>query len=67
MTVDEFHAADEALLTSTSICVLPIVECDGQPIGSGQPGPIYRRLLAAWSDLVGVNIAEQARRFADRT
>ena len=64
LTVDELRTADEAMLASTSICVLPIVECDGQPIGSGQPGPIYRRLLAAWSELVGVDIAEQARRFA---
>jgi branched-chain amino acid aminotransferase len=67
LTVEELHTANEAMLASTSICLLPIVECDGQPIGEGIPGPIYRRLLAAWSDLVGVNIAEQARRFASRT
>ena len=37
--VDEFCAAEEALLASTSICILPIVECNGKPIGNGQPGP----------------------------
>ena len=57
LRVDEFTAAQEALLTSTSICVLPIVACDGKPIGNGVPGPIYRRLLAAWSQLVGVDVA----------
>lgn len=67
LTVPEFHSSDEAMLTSTSICMLPIVECDGKPIGSGQPGPVYRRLLAAWSEFVGVDVAEQARRFANRT
>ena len=67
LTVEELRTADEAMLASTSICVLPIVECDGQPIGDGKPGPIYRQLLAAWSELVGVDIAEQARRFASRT
>lgn len=67
LTVSEFCAADEAMLTSTSICMLPIVECDGRPIGNGRPGPIYRRLLTAWSEFVGVDVAEQARRFANRT
>ncbi len=66
LAVEEFRSAEEAMLTSTSICLLPIAQCDGRPIGSGQPGPIYRRLLAAWSDLVGVDIADQARRCAAR-
>jgi branched-subunit amino acid aminotransferase/4-amino-4-deoxychorismate lyase len=66
MSVDDFRSADEAMLTSTSVCLLPIVECDGKPIGDGQPGPMYRRLLAAWSDLVGVDVADQARRFSTR-
>lgn len=66
VTVDELRAADEALLTSTSICALPIVECNGRPLGAGRPGPAYRKLLAAWNDLVGLDIAAQARRFATR-
>jgi branched-subunit amino acid aminotransferase/4-amino-4-deoxychorismate lyase len=66
LSVAELHAADEAMLTSTSICVLPIVECDGRAVGSGKPGPIYRRLLTAWSELVGLDVAEQARRLANR-
>jgi branched-subunit amino acid aminotransferase/4-amino-4-deoxychorismate lyase len=66
VSVEEFTTADEALLASTSVCLLPIVECDGQPIGNGTPGPVFRRLLAAWSTLVGVDVAEQARRCAKR-
>jgi branched-subunit amino acid aminotransferase/4-amino-4-deoxychorismate lyase len=66
LTVDEFCSADEALLTSTSICALPIVECNGQPIADSKPGPIYRRLLSAWNDLVGLDIAEQARQYGPR-
>jgi branched-subunit amino acid aminotransferase/4-amino-4-deoxychorismate lyase len=62
----EFRSADEALLASTSVCVLPVVECDGQSIGDGKPGQMYRRLLSAWSEQVGVNIADQARRYAGR-
>lgn len=66
LTVDEFRTADEALLTSTSVCLLPIVACDGAAIGAGVPGSVFRRLLAAWSELVGLAVADQARRFANR-
>ena len=43
-TVAEALAAREAILTSASNFVLPIVKIDGQPIGDGTPGPIARRL-----------------------
>jgi len=43
-TVDEALAASEAILTSASNFVLPVVTIDGQPIGDGKPGPITRRL-----------------------
>jgi branched-subunit amino acid aminotransferase/4-amino-4-deoxychorismate lyase len=66
LTVDEVASADEAMLTSTSPCLLPVVRMNGRPIGSGAPGDIFRRLLAAWSELVGVDIQTQAQRFARR-
>jgi D-alanine transaminase len=43
-TVAEALAANEAILTSASNFVLPVVTIDGQPIGDGKPGPIARRL-----------------------
>jgi branched-chain amino acid aminotransferase len=67
LSVEDFRTSDEALLTSTSICLLPVVECDGQPIRTGKPGPIYQRLLAAWGNLVGLDVAAQAKRFANRS
>ena len=60
-------AADEVFLTSTSVCMLPVVELNGQPIASGRPGSTYRRLLAEWKVLVGLDVAEQARQFANRS
>lgn len=66
LTPDEFAAADEAYFTSTSICMLPLVSLAGRPLGAGCPGPTFAKLLAAWSQRVGVDIAEQARRFAAR-
>ena len=43
-TVAEALAAREAILTSASNFVLPVVTIDGRPIGGGTPGPIARRL-----------------------
>ena len=66
LTPAEVAAADEALLCSTSPCVWAVTRLGGRPIADGQPGPIARQLLEAWSRLVGLDIAEQARRFAGR-
>ena len=43
-TPDEAAAASEAFITSASNYVLPVVSINGQPIGSGRPGPIAARL-----------------------
>lgn len=43
-TVTEALAAREAILTSASNFVLPVVTIDGAPIGDGNPGPIALRL-----------------------
>jgi D-alanine transaminase len=51
-TLAEALAADEALLTSTTAPLLPVVMIDGCPIGSGRPGPIAARLAAlVWGDI----------------
>jgi len=64
---EDVATADEVLLTSSPFCLLPVTRFDGQPIAAGQPGEVYERLLAAWSTRVGLDIAAQAARFADRT
>ena len=60
----DVRQASEAWYTSTSIAMMPITRFDGAPVGSGTPGPIYRRLLSAWSTSVGVDIPAQARQYA---
>jgi len=42
----------EAFLTGTGAEVLPVVEVDGAKVGDGVPGPITRRLRAAYFELV---------------
>ncbi|MGH7318666.1 MAG: aminotransferase class IV, partial [Candidatus Rokuibacteriota bacterium] len=60
----DLYTADEAFVASTSPCVLPVTRVDRRQIGPGTPGPVVQRLLAAWSETVGVDIVGQARRFA---
>lgn len=43
-TVAEAKAAKEALLTSSTNFVLPVVRIDGAPVGDGKPGPTARKL-----------------------
>lgn len=45
---EEVISADELLLSSATKEVLPITLLDGQPIGSGKPGPVYAKLHAAY-------------------
>ena len=63
---EQLATADELFLTSTSVCMLPVVRCNGQPVGEGVPGRVFQQLLAAWSGLVGVDIEAQAARFVRR-
>jgi branched-subunit amino acid aminotransferase/4-amino-4-deoxychorismate lyase len=66
LTTDDVAAADEVLLCSTSPCVWAVTRLDGRPIADGQPGPACRQLQTAWSELVGLDIVAQARRFSAR-
>lgn len=49
-TIDEVKAADEAFITSASTFVMPVVEIDGDAIGSGTPGPVASRLREIYLD-----------------
>ena len=47
-TIEEAYAADEAFATSASGFTNPIVEIDGNKVGSGKPGPVGDRLRALY-------------------
>lgn len=51
--------ADEAFMTGTPFCLLPVTSLNGVPIGKGQVGDITRLLLKTWSEHVGVDIVRQ--------
>ena len=56
----DLYTADEAFITGTSPCVLPLTRADHRQIGDGRPGPVVKQLLAAWGETVGVDIVGQA-------
>ncbi|MFN3150095.1 aminotransferase class IV [Bremerella sp.] len=64
LTPEDFATADEVLLTSTSPCIVPCNQWNGKPISVGKPGPVFKRLISAWEEMVGVDIRKQAERFA---
>jgi branched-chain amino acid aminotransferase len=62
ITPYDAYNADEAFITSTSKCVLPVDRLNGIRIGQQLPGPITKRLLDTWSARVEVDIVGQALR-----
>lgn len=48
ITRGEVRDADELMLSSATKEVLPITRLDGQPVGTGQPGPVYAKLYAGY-------------------
>ena len=60
ITPYDVYNAEEAFLTSTSKCILPVGSLNGLQIGQHIPGPVTRRLLDTWSARVELDIVEQA-------
>ena len=58
------YTADEAFLTTSSYQLLPISTIDQRRVGDEVPGPVSRQLLAAWSELAGLDIVDQATRWS---
>jgi D-alanine transaminase len=51
-SLEEAKRADELFITSASSNVLPITTLDGQPVGTGRPGPLTQRLIELYRDHV---------------
>jgi D-alanine transaminase len=50
ITEAELRAADEVWITSSTKEVLAVTSLDGQPVGDGRPGPVFRKMHAAYQD-----------------
>ena len=52
LTRYDIWVADELFLTGTAAEIIPIVEVDARPIGTGKPGPITAQFLDAFRQVV---------------
>jgi branched-chain amino acid aminotransferase len=59
----DVYTADEAFMTGTPFCILPVTSLNGTAIGTGRVGPVFSRLLAAWSGNSGVDIKAQIQKW----
>jgi len=50
VTEAEVRAADELWVSSSSKEVFPIVELDGNKIGDGRPGPVFKRMYRLYQE-----------------
>ena len=59
ITPYDVYTADEAFMTGTPFCMLPVTKLNGLSIGDGKVGSIFNEILAKWSLNTGVNIKSQ--------
>lgn len=55
----DVYNADEAFVTGTPFCMLPVTSLNGVRIGDGKVGKYYSLLLKNWSDEVDIDIKGQ--------
>ena len=57
----DVYAADEAFMTGTPFCMLPVTSLNGLKIGDGARGKIFNKLLSKWNKNVGLDIELQIK------
>jgi len=63
----EVYNADEAFMTATPFCVLPVCRINSVDIGSGRMGENTKKLIDTWGELVGVDIIRQIKGWEGKT
>ena len=54
LTRFDIWTADECFLTGTAAKLIPLVELDGRTIGTGKPGEMTNKLIAAFNEVASV-------------
>ena len=60
ITLYDVYNAEEAMILGTSFFLLPVREVNGLRIGGEPPGPMFKRIMEAWSEAIGHDIVGQA-------
>lgn len=59
----DVYTADEAFMTGTPFCMLPVTALNGIPIGDGKVGGVFTRILNQWSQNANVDIKGQIQKW----
>jgi len=65
LTLFDVYRADEAFWTTSSYCMLPCPRVNHVQLAQC-PGPLFEKIIGAWSRKVGVDIIGQARKYHTR-
>lgn len=57
----DVHTADEAFMTGTPFCMLPVTALNGNKIGDGRVGSTFNKLIGRWGQNTKVDIVAQIR------
>ena len=61
------QTADEAFLTATSLCMMPVTRFNGQPLADGNPGPLTHKLMDRWKEHLDFDFVAHVQRYSDKT
>ena len=53
------YNADEAFITSTSLCICPVAGINAMAMAAGAYGPVTKRLIEAYVELVDCDFVQQ--------
>ena len=59
-TQRELYDAEEAFVSSTRYCLLPVASMNGYPLGDSVPGEATGKILSRWKEIVGVDFVRRA-------
>jgi branched-chain amino acid aminotransferase len=58
----DLYTADEAFITGTPFCMLPVSSLNGSRIGKGNfPGKVFEELICTWGANVGIDLISQIK------
>ncbi len=63
----DVYNADEAFMTGTPFCMLPVTSLNGLPISDKKVGPIFKSLITQWGTNTDTNIIKQIQNWGDLT
>ena len=56
----DVYLCNEAFVSGTRFCLSPVATLNGLTLGNEVPGAVTQKVLAAWSEKVGVDVVQQA-------